>query len=220
MKFRYGIDIYSWENEKVGELKHVVIDPGTDEITHLVAEKGFLMPEDKLIPVSLVMEATDERIKLFAFKGSFEDFDDFIEIEYVRSEKIRPDMIAKDEDDEDEFVPLIAYPPAGAGGMGYTPMIYYPEEHKRESIKNIPAGTQDISEGTEVVGLEGERVGNIEEMIVEPQSDQVTHFVISKGILFTEDKLIPSNWVKRYDDDQVKLLVDSNIVEQLPEYER
>jgi hypothetical protein len=57
-------------------------------------------------------------------------------------------------------------------------------------------------------------------MIVEPQSDQVTHFVISKGILFTEDKLIPSNWVKRYDDDQVKLLVDSNIVEQLPEYER
>jgi uncharacterized protein YrrD len=216
MKFRYGIDIYSWENEKVGELKHVVIDPGTDEITHLVAEKGFLMPEDKLIPISLVMEATDERIKLFAFKGSFEDFDDFIEIEYVRSEKTRPDMTTEDE----EFVPLIAYPPAGTIGMGYTPMIYYPEEYKKEATKNIPAGTQDIPEGTEVVGLDGERVGNIEEMIVEPQSDQVTHFVISKGILFTEDKLVPSTWVKRYDDDQVKLLVDSNIVEQLPEYER
>lgn len=217
MKFRYGIDIYSWENEKVGELKHVVIDPGTDEITHLVAEKGFLMPEDKLIPISLVMEATDEHIKLFAFKGSFEDFDDFIEMEYVRSEKTRPDMTTEDEDDV--FVPLIAYPPAGTLGMGYTPMIYYPEEYKKEAIKNIPAGTQDIPEGTEVVGLDGERVGNIEEMIVEPQTDQVTHFVISKGILFTEDKLVPSTWVKRYDDDRVKLLVDSNIVEQLPEYE-
>ena len=218
MKFRYGVDIYSWEDEKVGELKHVVIDPGTDEITHLVAEKGFLMPEDKLIPISLVMESTDERIKLYAFEGSFEDFDDFIEVEFVRSEKTRSDMIAEDEDTD--FVPLIAYPPAGTLGMGYTPMIYYPEEQKKAAVKNIPAGTQNIPEGTEVVGLNGERVGNIEEMVVEPQTDQVTHFVISKGILFSEDKLVPSTWVKRYDDDQVKLLVDSNIVEQLPEYER
>jgi len=217
MKFRYGADILSWENEKVGELKHVVIDPGTDEITHLVAEKGFLMPEDKLIPISLVMEATDEHIKLYAFEGSFSDFDDFTETHYVQSDRSRTDMITDEE--EIEFVPMMAYPPAGTIGMGYTPMIYYPEKREKETVKNIPAGTQDISEGEKVVGLDGDHVGNIEEMIVEPQTDQVTHYVISKGILFTEEKLVPSSWVRRYDDERVKLVVDSTIVEQLPEYE-
>lgn len=218
MKFRYGIDIVSWENEKVGELKHVVVDPSTDEITHLVAEKSFLMPDDKLIPISLVMEATEEHIKLYAFEGSFEEFDDYVEKHYVRSERERTDMMTDEE--KAEFVPLIAYPPAGAMGMGYVPVIQYPENYQTEEVKNIPEGTEDISEGAKVVSLDGEHVGDIKEMIVEPQSDQITHFVISKGILFTEEKLVPSTWVRRYDDEQVKLLVDSNIVEQLPEYRR
>ena len=67
--------------------------------------------------------------------------------------------------------------------------------------------------------MEGEPIGNVEQIIADSQSDQVTHIVISKGLFFNEEKMIPSSWVSGYDSNQLKLVVNSKIIEQLPEYE-
>ena len=89
---------------------------------------------------------------------------------------------------------MLAYPPAGHGGFGYAPVINYPEQPETEMAKNIPDKTVDIPENARVIGLNGEHVGNVEEVVIDPTSDQVTHFVISKGMFFSEDKLIPVSW--------------------------
>jgi len=68
--------------------------------------------------------------------------------------------------------------------------------------------------------MNGKHVGDVEEVIVNPQSDKITHFVISKGLLFNEEKLIPSTWVSGFDSDELKLVVNSKIIEHLPEYQR
>jgi sporulation protein YlmC with PRC-barrel domain len=216
MKLKYGVDILSWENEKVGKLEHIVVDPATNEITHLVAKKGMLIPNDKVIPISLVLEANEDRIKLFAFEGDFDDFEDYIDVNYVRAEKKRAEELTNEEGEE--IVPLLAYPPAGMLGFGYMPVIQYPDEEQAELLTNIPEGTVDLSTGAEVVGMDGERVGDVKELIYESSTVEITHLVISEGILFSEEKLIPVSWVTDYDRNQVQLVVASDLVEQLPEY--
>jgi len=65
MRFNFGTDILNSSGEKVAELHQIVIDPATDQVTALIAKKGFLLPNDKVIPISLVMDSTDEYIKLY-----------------------------------------------------------------------------------------------------------------------------------------------------------
>ena len=217
MKLKYGVDILSWENEKVGKLVHIVVDPATNEITHLVAKKGMLIPNDKVIPISLVLEANEQWIKLLAFEGDFDDFEDYIEVYYVRAEKMRAEELTDEE--SEKIVPLLAYPPAGMLGFGYMPVIQYPDEKQAKMLANIPEGTVDLSEGAAVVGMDGERVGEVKELIYETRTEEITHLVISEGVLFSEEKLIPVSWVTNYKRNQVQLVVVSDLVEQLPEYE-
>ena len=218
MKFKFGTDIVNNEGEKVAELYQVVIDPSSDEITHLVAKKGFLFPSDKVIPISLVMSSSEDQIKLYDFEGGFEDLDDYVEVEYVKAESER--KISMLDARGMNVPPLLAYPPAGNGGFGYVPVINYPKQPETETVKNIPDKTIDIPKDARVIGFNGEHVGNVEELVVDPTSDKVSHFVISKGLFFNEEKLIPVSWVRGFDSDKLRLVVNEEIVENLPEYDR
>jgi len=218
MRFKFGTDIVNADDEKVAELYQLVIDPATDEITHLVGKKGFLFPKDKVIPISLVMASSEDKIKLYDFEGSYEDLDDFVEVAYVKAEEQRKQSMLDPQGSR--IPPLLAYPPAGHPGFGFVPVINYPQQPKTEMVKNIPEEAEDIPESAKVLGLNGEHVGNIQEVIINPTSDQITHFVISKGLFFTEEKLIPVSWVKGYDSNQLKLVVDETLIESLPQYQQ
>ncbi len=205
MRLVYGTEILNADGDKVGELEHVVIDPDTKQVTHLVVKKGFLLSQDKVVPISLVMDANEETIKLYDFEGSFDDLDDYIELHYVRTKS--SDTVEEYEDN----LPLLYYPPTGVRGMGFVPIIGISDEMETKAVKNTPSTTKSIKEGSSVLGLKGEHVGDVEEVIIEPTSDRVTHFVISKGIVFTDEKLIPATWVHGFDDDQLKLVVDVQV---------
>jgi len=216
MRFNFRTDILNSSGEKVAELHQIVIDPATDQVTALIAKKGFLFSTDKVIPISLVMDSTEDYIKLYDFEGSYDDLDDYIEVNFVGAEQDRTNTLI----DHEGLIrpPLISYPPSGFSGIGFVPVISRAELPKTEMVKNIPEGTVDIPQHARVLGLDGEHVGNVEEVIVSPRSDKITHFVISKGILFSEEKLIPASWVRGFDSDELKLVVNSKIVEHLPEY--
>jgi membrane protein YdbS with pleckstrin-like domain len=43
--------------------------------------------------------------------------------------------------------------------------------------------------------------------------------VISQGILFKDRKLVPAYWVTSVEEEQVRLSVNSRLLERLPSYE-
>jgi uncharacterized protein YrrD len=75
-----------------------------------------------------------------------------------------------------------------------------------------------LSEGAKVIAENGEHVGNIETLITDPKDDRVTHVVIASGLLTKERKIIPVHWLNTVLDDEVRLSVDSRLLERLPEY--
>ena len=64
MELREGTRVFTPGGEEVGRVNRFVLDPATNEVTHIVIQKGWLLPEDKVVPFDLVRSATEERVVL------------------------------------------------------------------------------------------------------------------------------------------------------------
>ena len=113
------------------------------------------------------------------------------------------------------------YPPlfypwwiAGGGSPGRYPK---PQYVKAEDV--IPDETVALEEGAKVISVDGEHIGNVEEVIVETDENRATHFVVSEGFFLKERKLVPTIWITDVDEDQITLSVHSDLFDRLPEYE-
>jgi sporulation protein YlmC with PRC-barrel domain len=62
--------------------------------------------------------------------------------------------------------------------------------------------------GMAVVTSLGEQVGHVKNLVVTPDVGQVSHLIIGRGFLFTEDKVMPANWISHNDGDRLILNAD------------
>ena len=83
--------------------------------------------------------------------------------------------------------------------------------------QNIPDGTVAMKEGAKVISAEGKLVGNVEHILAEGPTEQITHLLVSSGIFTKETKLIPITWVNTIDEDEVRLYVKKASVKKLPD---
>jgi uncharacterized protein YrrD len=214
MKFKEGADVFTHDGKRIGSIDRVVLDPETKEVTHLVVREGFLLTTDKVIPLSLVGPATEERVTLREDAADVEALPDFEEAHYIP---------AGEADTPEAPLPVYArtyywYPPAsynwGSGtGYGYPipPYVVRTERH-------IPEGTVALEEGAKVLSRDGHHLGNVEEILTDPEQDRATHLVISRGVLLKERKLIPTTWVSLVLEDEVHLHVRADVLDRVPAY--
>lgn len=212
MLFKKGVDVFSSDNEKVGTLDRVVMDPKTKEVTHIIVREGFLFIKDKVVPMDLIGSVTDERIALQGSKEHLNELPDYEETHYVPR-----DAAADDDMNTLYWNPPVPVVPVDSGS-GYGRYAYFPQsQYIRRTEQNIPEGMVALAEGAKVLSEDGEQVGNIETLVTDP-NEHVTHLVISSGLLMKERKIIPAQWLSAVTEDEVHLSVDSHLVEQLPEY--
>lgn len=83
MQFTEGAKVFTADGERVGAIDRVVLKPDTKEVTHLVVQKGFLFTEDKVVPMSLVGPATEDRVTLREDAGDLQALPDFEESHHV-----------------------------------------------------------------------------------------------------------------------------------------
>jgi uncharacterized protein YrrD len=214
MQFKEGASVFTWDGEKVGSIDRVVLDPKTKEVTHVVVQKGFLFTTDKVVPVSLIGAATEDRVTLREDAGDLEALPDFEEKHYVPITEAERRKVSP----AGYIPPLYWYPPAGltwwgVPGYGYPipPCVVRTERH-------IPEGTVALEEGAKVLSSDGEHVGDVEAVLTDPEQDRATHLLISQGLLLKEEKLVPTTWVSMVLEDEVHLVVGSRALDQLPEY--
>jgi uncharacterized protein YrrD len=77
-----------------------------------------------------------------------------------------------------------------------------------------------FKENAQVVTAEGEKVGTIARVVLDPDKKEVTHLVVEKGFLFKEDKVVPMSLVGPTTEDQVTLREDADDLEKLPDFEQ
>ena len=214
MQFKENANVYTLDNEKVGEVERVVLDPQTKEITHLVVRKGFLFTEDKVVPIDMVSSTAEDRITLKR-TDDLDSMPDFEEEQYVKVTSVDPTYPHK----KGRARPYYWYPAPGFAWWGTQP---YPIQARPNYViqawRNIPDGTVALKEGADVITMDNEHVGDIERIFANPKQERATHLLISQGLLLKENKLVPTTWINQVTEDQVYLSVSSDFIDRLPEY--
>lgn len=215
MRFKEGATAFAWNGEKIGHIERIVLDPKTREVTHVVIEKGFLFTTDKVVPISLISAASEDRVTLRKDAGDLEALPEFERTYYV----------PLNQSDRQETAPAgyvrpyYWYPPSTLTGWVGTGYGFPIPPYVVRTARNTPAGTVPLDEGTQVMSADGEHVGDVEAVLTGPEQDRATHLLISSGLLLKEKKLVPTTWISRVTQEEIELAVGSPLLEQLPAYE-
>lgn len=83
MQFNNDAVVRNIKGDKIGNIDRIVIDPTSKKVTHLVAEKGILFKQDKLIPLDLVHEAKEDKVVLSGDVDNLDALPDFEEEHHI-----------------------------------------------------------------------------------------------------------------------------------------
>lgn len=203
MEYREGVPVYAPDGQQVGKVDHVVVDPVSRSVTHIVIRQGRLLPEDKLVEVGQISTAGEEKVVLAAEPESLPLFE---ETHYVPLDEATREQWGVD------LVPLL-WGGWRTGGGTFLDMAQRTERH-------IPEGEVAIAEGARVEDLNGEHVGRVRELITEAGSGRLTHLVVEAGHLWGKHtKAIPIGWVSGFGETHVTLAVGVRTLEGVPAHE-
>jgi len=194
MEFKDGTNVYTYDGKEAGILHRVVINPETKEVTHIVIQKGLLFKEDKVIEVEKVASTSPEKVVLNCTAEDLKEMAPLIVNQYVPMGGTA---------NQDENYDLYGNPAADRSVV----ML---------KKRTIPEDLVALKQGARVTSEEGAHVGNLERVFTEPETGMVTHFIISQGVLVKTRKFLPIEWVKLLDDDEVRLNIGTQEVEDLP----
>jgi uncharacterized protein YrrD len=205
LQFQKGASVLTKNGIEVGTVERVVVHPATNALAGIVVRSGGLLNNDqKVVPAHLVADATEDLVLLQEEAGALESMPPFEEDRLVDANG-NSDLTPSAADQQ----PLVA----GAPVMGL-PIPAAPGPVIRVE-QNIPEGTVALKDGARVITAEGKHVGNVERVLADPSADEVTHLLISNGLLLKEKKLIPMKWVRSLDEEKVHLRVQRDLVENL-----
>jgi sporulation protein YlmC with PRC-barrel domain len=188
-----------------GRSTHVVFNPVTGQVTHIVVRSGDMEGGEYLVPVDVFTDSTPT----------------YIQLRWTSAELAQAEPFAKDifmgADEE-------AYLEAAKGSSGLTwPYFEADQEHMADMLaagfvqeEQIPPDELAIRRGAEVEATDG-RVGTVEEFLVDSGTTQITHLVLRKGHFWGHsDVTIPVSQIERVEADIVHLKLDKEAIKNLP----
>ena len=195
------------DGRQLGSLERVVLNPESNVVTNVVVRTGNLLKhEEKVVPIELIAETADHQILLREEAGDLEGFPVFEERRLVEEYggRNRPGSSGS------------TTPVVNGFSVMSAPMVSAHDVRMITHIEqNIPEGTVAMKEGAKVVSADGKLVGVVERVLAEPTAEQITNLLVSKGLLVKNAKLIPIQWVMSMGEDEVRLRVSRESVEDL-----
>jgi uncharacterized protein YrrD len=220
MEFKHGVNVFTVEDDKVGSIEQVVVDPRTKEITHVIVRQGVLFTEDKVLPIEMIAAATEERVTLKAEVEDWETIPKFEETHYVRAVAAVGSPVASPGLQVSAAWPLY-YLPANEPGKELLP--HWNETpnpgYASQTSRNVPEDAVVLEKNATVISADDEHVGDVAEVFSNQETDRITHLVISRGLLFKEERLIPVSWIDKVEEEKIYLAVESSVLDRLHPYD-
>lgn len=228
MQFKQHTPVYTNAGENVGKVDRIALDPKSREVTYLIVRKGFLFTEDKLLPIELVQEATEDRVTLAGDAGNLDRLPVFEETQYLPLDLREGDGVdmsrARERADDSVIAAsttilapsLFWYPSVGIGPQGYPNWVGPTYVERTET--NVPEDAVALQTGVSVTTRDGKNVGAVDEVIARGQDHRATHLVVSHGVVFKKRKAVPVQWIDDVSDGGITLGVHSDLVTRLPDH--
>ena len=218
MQIELGKDVVASDGEKIGSVDRLVLDSETNELIKFVVHKGMLWSEDRIVDLELVSGVdADGNIHLHVPSDDEDTMPAFVE-----------DTFRVANDDEASHLGYgsymntapwapIWYAPGGATGTyrpGEGPFFHGAETTSGtlEHRDNLPENSTSIDTGTDVIGSDGDKVGEVDEILAD-EAGRVSGFIVKSGFIFTHDVRIPMDAVDHVGHDHIQLKITSDEAE-------
>jgi sporulation protein YlmC with PRC-barrel domain len=193
-QFTIGAEV-SCTDGACGTLSRVVFDPVARAVTHLIVEPRRGHELARLVPVGLVGSAAGE-IKLNCTSAEFDVLDPAEETRFIADVEDVPNYRPTD---------VVFWPHYGyRGGRG-----------NLATSDTIPPGELEVRRGEHVQASDG-HIGQVEGLVIDPDSHRVTHVLLQEGHLWgRKDVAIPISTVTRA-ADYIEVSLSKQQVQDLP----
>ncbi len=179
-----------------GRVSKLVINPASNDLTHVVVEENYVPHKERIVPVDVIKNTSANTIILSCTKDEFIHMDNFKEHAYYPEEKsynifpVRPRV--------------------------YIPYSSFNTKYAEITKARIPAGEVTFDIGASVEAEDG-RVGKVDEFLIDPHSEHITHLVMSEGHLWNKKEIaIPVAYIEHINEDAVVLNISKDQIEALP----
>jgi hypothetical protein len=184
------------DGKTCGRSTALIMNPVTDETTHIVVRETAAPHKERIVPVSAIERSEHEELLLKTTTQKFAAMEPFVETRFIR-------------------VMLDHYDPAQAYAWPYVVHLKQPH-YIAEKEERIPPGEVAVHRGAKVVAADG-TVGKVDEFLVGQEDSHVTHLVMSEGHLWGKrDVVIPISQIRTMGGETVYLKLTKKEVEQLP----
>lgn len=210
MKIELGKDVIASDGEKIGTVDRLVLDTETNELRKFVVHKGFIFSEDRIADIEMVTGLDDDgNVRLSVPSTDDRALPPFVEETYrVASEDEATHLGYGSYMNTAPYAP-IWYAPGGATGSyqpGGGPFFHGAETTSGvlETRSNLPDDTMSLDTGTDVVGSDGDKVGEVDEILTDADG-HVSGFVVKSGFIFKTDVHIPMSAVESITGSHIML---------------
>ena len=194
--FNIGARVHCQDGQ-CGKLAKVVVHPDTWQVTDLIVEEGFLLKRARVFPVSAVERTTTEDIYLTISSNELNNFREYREVEY---EVPVPGSTTSFPD------------PYSATSLTQVPTVL---EKTRQGISSDELIV--VEKGTPVMNARG-KVGHLDHLITNEESNEITHLVVRRGALFSERLLVPVFMVEHVSENGILIAPTNNELKELARY--
>jgi sporulation protein YlmC with PRC-barrel domain len=186
---------------KCGKSTYVIVNPVKRAVTHFVV-KYKKLPEnpDRLVPVEKITDISGGLIHLNCTRKELAAMQPFTTTRFVQKQE--PDYIG-------------SYMASDPNALTH-PMVPYDTWVDTVPEVHIPHDELAVYRGMDVKTGEG-KVGTVDELVVDPDSGDITHLLMRKGHLWgKKDVAIPVSAVDTVTADEVYLNIDNEAIKALP----
>jgi uncharacterized protein YrrD len=216
MRIDLDATVYDRSGDKVGTVDRIVVDPTTKEIAKFIVGRGFLTRHDTIVDLEMIARVDDDGIHLDLSSDQVDQLPEYVE-----------DQFTPISESDRTGIPFMAPNAGGAGmylwgtadvGRGYDDgSLFAPAPTHSpvvENRSNLPEQDVVISEGTDVIGSDGEKVGTVDEVVFDADG-RINGFIVRSGFIFTRDVRVPIDWVAETGHEHIRLNVASDRAEAL-----
>lgn len=210
MQIELGKDVIASDGEKLGTVDRLVLEHESNTLTKFVVQKGFLFPEDRIVDLEMVSSIdTDGAIMLSIPSHDERALPAFVEESFRMA--------------TDEELTYLGYD-IYTGAAPHSPVWFAPVTPQQqfrpedesifrgaqpasgvvETRDNLPDDTVSINTGTDVIGRDGDKVGEVDEVLATPDG-RVSSIVVKAGFIFKHDVQIPMAAVDQVGSEHIIL---------------
>jgi uncharacterized protein YrrD len=176
-----------------GHVTYIILNPITNEITHLVVQEDVITYPERLVPSDLVVSSSPTQIVLRLTKSELRKLPSFTKTEFLQSD----------------------LPSHMLTSHLMWPYIMSHAEMKTVETKSIPRDELAVRRGARVEAVDGP-IGHLDKFVVDPDCECVTDLVVREGHLWGQKEMtIPVTEIDRIQEDTVYLKLNKSDAERL-----